>query len=354
MRATRGPRPAAATPTVAANIQAPLARVVERRVRALDDDLLDALKGDVGAVHKARVATRRLREAVPLTLARGKGRRLSRRLRKLTRALGPLRELDVAIAGLADRAGRRRTPGYAALRRHLASERKAAFARLRDAIDRPRAGRLLARVEKQVRRIDDGDDGARLATRARRLLIDRTVERARTLRDAVAESGAIFIVERVHAVRIEAKRLRYALELAGELHIAPTGPLVTRLKAVQDLLGELHDLDVLRAHATVIRATGGAPAHDLDTLTVALEEDARHLHARYLRRTRALVLLTDHVRDRMASCLDPSTSTSSGTPSPSHEATPGPTTPSAPSPTRASGNGAARRQGSAPSTPGPT
>jgi CHAD domain-containing protein len=268
-------------------------------VRALEHELSAARTGEVDAVHKARVATRRLREAVPLTLERGKGKRLLRRLKRLTRALGPLRELDVALASLADRAGRRRTPGLAALRRHLASERKSALRRLREAMDRPRAARLLQRLHQQVRRVEAGD-GARPSAHARRRLIDRVVDGARTLREAVDASGAMFIVERIHAVRIEAKRLRYALELAGELQLARTGTIVARLKAVQDILGELHDLDVLRAHATVIHATGGAHAHDLQWLSASLEEEARHLHARYLRRVRALVLLTDHVRDRIA------------------------------------------------------
>jgi CHAD domain-containing protein len=191
--------------------------------------------------------------------------------------------------------------------------------------------------------------------RARRVLIARVVDRARCLHEAVAASGAIFIVDRVHAVRIEAKRLRYALELAGELRVTPTGGLVASLKGVQDILGELHDLDVLRAHAIVIRATlGDAPADDLDRLTEALDVEARHLHARYLRRVRALVLLTDRVRDRMAPCLDPSTSISFATPSPKPEATPGPMTPNDRSRKRGSENGGGRRRASSRSTPGPT
>ena len=105
---------------------------------------------------------------------------------------------------------------------------------------------------------------------------------------AVDVAGAIFIVERIHAVRIEAKRLRYSLELVGELHLAPTGRLVAGLKGMQDILGELHDLDVLRAHATVIRAIlGGDSAPDLDALSGIAEEEARHLHAPILRRARA-------------------------------------------------------------------
>ena len=138
------------------------------------------------------------------------------------------------------------------------------------------------------------------------------IDRARDLASAVAEAGAILIVERVHAVRIAAKRLRYALELTGELRLARTASLVTRLRAMQDVLGQLHDLDVLRVEARQVRAEvppDSIVAEDLERLSDRLDADIRQLHARYLRGARALAALTDRVRDRIAPCLDPSIST---------------------------------------------
>ena len=56
------------------------------------------LAGDAGAVHRARVATRRLREILPMLEAHRRAtRKLRRDLRAVTRALGPVRELDVAL-----------------------------------------------------------------------------------------------------------------------------------------------------------------------------------------------------------------------------------------------------------------
>src|SRR3954469_7872773 len=70
--------------------------LIRQRVTALGRALPGAKGGDTRSVHQARVATRRLREALPL-LGGSKGEKLSRAARKLTRALGPVRELDVAL-----------------------------------------------------------------------------------------------------------------------------------------------------------------------------------------------------------------------------------------------------------------
>jgi len=319
MRAKRGSGPVATNPgrRPAAPARPALARTLARRAGALAEHLPGALKGDVQAVHQARVATRRLREIVPIATTGREDRksaRLVRRLRKLTRVLGPVRELDVALAHLAEREGRRRSPGVVALRVHLRAERAAARAKLEQAIDHARAARLTARLAKLEQRLQDGADLApdpRLE-RVRRALADAAATRARELGEAIAASGAIFIVERVHAVRIAVKRLRYALELAGELRLVPTGALVNRLRGIQDALGDLHDLDVLRTHANLVRA--GLPpdspaAAGLEHMSETLAGEARELHAGYLRKVRGLVHLTDRVRDRVVPCLDPSIST---------------------------------------------
>src|SRR6266704_224163 len=57
-----------------------------------------AAKGDVTALHRTRGASRRLRELIPvLQLDHNVARKLGRRLRKITRRLGAIRELDVLL-----------------------------------------------------------------------------------------------------------------------------------------------------------------------------------------------------------------------------------------------------------------
>ena len=67
------------------------ASLLETRARALRRYLPAAVAGDDKGVHQARVASRRLREAVPV-LATGlkgsKSKKAGRKIRRLTRALG--------------------------------------------------------------------------------------------------------------------------------------------------------------------------------------------------------------------------------------------------------------------------
>ena len=315
-RRTRPRSAAGARSRARADTRTPLAQSVSRRVEALAEHLHAALDGEEHAIHHARVATRRLREILPVAIDThaGRGQRLRRRLKRLTAALGPVRELDVALSLMDARAEGKPAPAVMALRAHLKERRRVAFEHLGEACDPGRARRLLARLAELV---DERDAASRrgrrdLPGRQRRRLARGVIDRSRALGSAVVVAGAILMIDRVHTVRIATKRLRYALEVAGELRLARTASAVSSLRAMQDVLGQLHDLDVLRGEAA--RASAELPpdsivARDLERLSEEIDADIRLLHARYLRGARALAALTDRVRDRIAPCLDPSIST---------------------------------------------
>src|SRR3954454_5246521 len=86
-----------------------LVLLLERRTRALKRELPRAIDGHDEGGHRARVASRRLREALPV-LAEGlhgsKAGKATRKIRRLTQALGAVRELDVTLH-LADELARR-------------------------------------------------------------------------------------------------------------------------------------------------------------------------------------------------------------------------------------------------------
>ena len=85
--------------------------LLNQRLTTLVDAMPAAQAGDMRSVHQARVATRRLREALPVLRVSVDGdeiTRVRRQVRRMTRALGPVRELDVALAPGAHKALRRR------------------------------------------------------------------------------------------------------------------------------------------------------------------------------------------------------------------------------------------------------
>src|SRR5215510_1054302 len=74
--------------------------LIRQRLLALTRALPSARNGDVVAIHQARVATRRVRAALSIVTRGSKGRKVTKVVSRLTRALGRVRELDVAILSL--------------------------------------------------------------------------------------------------------------------------------------------------------------------------------------------------------------------------------------------------------------
>ena len=273
--------------------------IIRRRVAALSRTLPGARKGDVQAVHQARVATRRIREALPL-VARGRtGKSLKKSVRKLTRALGPVRELDVALMNLDQL-------------RNSGDVSEAAIARLRQLIteERQRLGAEMVRLishynlpkfqKKAVEAAARGPEAS--GTRDPRRIaaaLGRAARRAEGLHAAIENAAGIYLPDRLHQVRITVKKLRYALEIAQDLSRSRATVRIRTLKRVQDLLGRMHDLEMLIARTRAVQGRSGAPnlslSADLDRLVRRLENECRRLHARYMNERKALLRICDYV-----------------------------------------------------------
>jgi CHAD domain-containing protein len=278
--------------------------IIRQRLSALSRTLPGARKGDVQAVHQARVATRRIREALPL-VARGRtGKSLKKSVRKLTRALGPVRELDVALMNLDQL-------------RNSGDVSEAAIARLRQLIteERQRLGAEMVRLishfnlekfqKRAVEAVAHGPEpsGSRDPRRVAAAL-GRAARRAEGLRAAIDNAAGIYLPDRLHQVRITVKKLRYALEIAQDLSGSRATARVRTLKRVQDLLGRMHDLEMLIARTRAVQGRSEASnlslSADLDRLVRRLENECRRLHARYMNERKALLRICDHVSARDA------------------------------------------------------
>lgn len=253
-------------------------------------------KGDERALHRARVASRRLREIVPvLQLDADVTRKLNRRLRKITRRLGDVRELDVMLS-LIDELRHARPEHSDALTRVAAVVKKARDEERTDLAERlphedlERVSRKLDHVVQALRRGEEARPDRRKPGRSRTAswAIDaRVARRAGRLGEALNDATAVYLPERLHTVRIAIKKLRYALELSGSLGQQGRAPALRTLKRTQEILGRMHDLQVLidrvrEAQASLMPPNLAVWRH-MDALVVALDEMCRVLHARYLR-----------------------------------------------------------------------
>lgn len=276
--------------------------VIRQRLSALMRALPGAQQGDPGPLHHARVATRRLREALPLVLPGSRGRKLQGQVRRLTRALGPVREIDVALQTLDELGGAGDAP-------------RAAVARLKQLIRQERQ-RLHAVMCREVARVDLGKLRHRAVAAARKGLLqssaarapdptrlahaqDRAARRAVRLRSAIENAGSIYLPDRLHQVRIAVKKLRYAMELVRQLSRSRASARIRKLKDAQDLLGRMHDLEVLIARVRVLQGSAKAPnlrlSGDFDRLVRRLETECRQLHGHYMTQRKTLLAICDHM-----------------------------------------------------------
>jgi CHAD domain-containing protein len=132
----------------------------------------------------------------------------------------------------------------------------------------------------------------------------RAARRAVGLRVAIDNAAGIYLPDRLHEVRIAVKKLRYALEIARDLSGSRATARIRTLKRVQDLLGRMHDLEMLIARTRAIQSRAGAPnlklSADLDRLVRRLENECRRLHVRYMNERKALRGICDYVTAREA------------------------------------------------------
>lgn len=280
-------------------------RLWRKRLNELSSVWPDFISGRTTGLHKTRVASRRIREALPIVSTcapPAKVKKLNRKMRELTRYLGPIRELDVELDLLEDESKIDGVSGRAIeiLRREIVAKRQA----LRDELAKKAPVADVKKLIRKLERVASGkgakDKGKKAqvdATREaewRAVLATRLMRRAKTLRVALDEAGPLYAPERIHAVRIAMKKLRYALEIAHDAGVPGAAPQVRVLKRQQERLGHLHDLQLLLKHVRRAETSPGigSRVNDLTAYADTLERECRRLHAGFV----------DH-RDELAACV---------------------------------------------------
>jgi len=188
-------------------------------------------------IHDMRVATRRIRSIIQVFrqwLPAPETRELARDLRRFTRRLGAVRDLDVLLASM------RGEP-----RGRLAEEARQEFVRQRDEarrrLDRDLKGdrlvRLQARLEEfqeSLRRQGAHQPGKVCLVAAG--MVFGTLGEVRSLAPGPDPS-----LEDLHRFRIAVKGLRYTVEALADLLGETGAAFLAEVRQIQDLLGTLQD-----------------------------------------------------------------------------------------------------------------
>ena len=233
---------------------------------------------DNEAVHDLRVALRRLNAALRMwrdLLRPRAGRRSRRQLRDLRRALGPVRELEVDVARLAQLSREVPPESRVALEGLLLGlhqrldRRRRRAARAADSHTMERLARSVARATDALRLRPGHLPEPQLVARVH---IDQARERAlAALTDGLQSNDD----DRLHAGRVALKKWRYAIETASAL-FDPGVPLEP-LRDLQKVLGDVHDLAMLRDRLE--RRAEKLRAANMTSHAAALDPAFASLHA---------------------------------------------------------------------------
>jgi CHAD domain-containing protein len=195
---------------------------------------------DPDDVHDMRVASRRMRAALVLFDRKGQLEKAHDAVEALGDALGEVRELHVQVGWLREALGdaaEKDKPGVQA----LLTEREAKLPRR---LERLRAGLGVWQSDGvpvvEAALADLAVRGRLGGNRVRRRMV-RHLKDVRQRMAATVKSGD---PRTAHRLRIGAKRLRYAAELALPAFPSDMEALLDRLQPLQETLGELHDADV--------------------------------------------------------------------------------------------------------------
>jgi CHAD domain-containing protein len=215
--------------------------VFHQQAEILGSHVPGVLDGRLESIHDARIATRRIREVLPLINERLQPQvadDLLKRVKQIGRALGRVRDADVRIA----------------LLRYLESRIARAAASLvlvRQQQERDRLS-LLRQLVKRFERLGVEQELARLSTGSawrrrpfwmakdgawRPQLRDLVAKRAREAHDAVVHATGVYFPNRAHGARIAIKKFRYAVEISALTGLRTDQPLIRTLKKTQDLPG---------------------------------------------------------------------------------------------------------------------
>ena len=277
------------------------AQLIQRHLDAVLTSLPGAFDGDVESVHKARIATRRLREALLLTDV-PELEQVTARVRAAGRHLGCVRELDVMsslLASMSDRVPTSAATGLHALRytvrQRLGESRRTMvkeleelnLSALRDMLAPNAASRLWQWVPRAAYIVAPKWEAA---------IWTSIGERGADAAAATRRAPAVYFPNRTHRVRIAVKKLRYAVEIAAETGVWRRRNVLKDLREIQQVLGDLHDVQVLLDLASEAPSPDGAAPAPGSPIRELLEAERDRYVSQYAKRRERILHIADVCR----------------------------------------------------------
>jgi CHAD domain-containing protein len=271
----------AAAPSLSDPAVKAAAAAIALQLRAMTAEHDKAVTGDVEAIHRLRVATRRLRAALRMlceVAPEDEAESAADELGWLCGAIGAVRDLDVLAQLLQDRATRLEADFIRALaplsdtiRRQRAIEQE----RLVAALDSERYGGLVQRLGAIAP--EPAADSVTLGAVAARLVRPQL----RAMLRAGAGLDEASPPETLHRLRVRVKKLRYAVEPLRAVGGKPARRLLRRLERVQERVGMYHDA------VTAAAWLRGWAAESRDTPALMAAGALIHSFERRIRRLRS-------------------------------------------------------------------
>lgn len=229
------------------------ARVICQHLASLEAQI-EGVKSskDIEAIHQMRVASRRMRSALAIFNACFRKpiiKSILKDVRDVTSALGEARDLDVHLEYLkgvaSNYSSAKLAPGIRRLILRLTQKRQEIQGRVRQAMDRFVKDDVVGAISEWSAPLLAITEGVYLFSPALyHLGFDVITQRLNELESREEVVRDPYEVSELHAMRISAKRLRYTLEAFEELYGDPIKPFLTEVKQIQEILGNVHDLDV--------------------------------------------------------------------------------------------------------------
>ena len=236
-------------------VSACLAVIIETRISEIASFKHGVLNGDIEHIHDMRVACRRLQTVLMIfseTIAKSKLVPFKKQLRRLTRRLGAVRQLDVLMEILSGRLqaadDKERTVCNLLFARYSTS-RKEAFDKTLNFLIETESAQLF---EKFIAAVNISRGGKKKSIRSS--VAKSTF--AETMRDSIGDLADDFAsavaaarknddsIEMLHKMRITGKPLRYAMELAETVYPGGFKDYFQEIKSIIQLVGNVHDIDV--------------------------------------------------------------------------------------------------------------